>query len=104
MALPVDRPRSSEGTGMRPIAISLAVISLAVSAALTGISAAAAAEIKEVEPIKVGDDSVQKLVLTGAIEPGDADKIEKLVSEDGLTILSLNSEGGNYLEALAIAK
>src|SRR5947207_1317713 len=89
---------------MRATASSLAVISLAFWGTLIGISAAAAAEIKEADPIKVGDDSVQKLVLTGAIEPGDADKIEKLVSEDGLTILSLNSEGGNYLEALAIAK
>jgi hypothetical protein len=89
---------------MRVTAISLAVISAAVLGTLIDISAAAAAEIKEVAPIKVGDDSVQKLVLTGSIAPGDADKIEKLVSEDGYTILSLNGEGGNYLEALAIAK
>jgi hypothetical protein len=89
---------------MRVTAMSLAVISAAVLGMLIGISAGSAAEIKEVEPIHVGDASVQKLVLTGPIEPGDADKIEKLISEDGYTILSLNSEGGNYLEALAIAK
>jgi hypothetical protein len=80
------------------------VTSLAFLGGFVGISAAVAAEIREVEPIKVGDDSVQKLVLTGLIAPGDAGRLGKLIPEDGYTILSLNSEGGDFAEALAIAK
>jgi hypothetical protein len=84
---------------MRAIAISLPILG-----ALLVVAPAAAAEIREVEPIRVGDESVHKLVLSGTIEPGDANKLKKLISKDGYTILSLNSESGDFAEALAIAK
>jgi hypothetical protein len=84
---------------MQACAISLAVLGILAIAPM-----ARAADIKEVEPIKVGEEEVQKLVLTGPIATGDADRLEKLISEEPYTILSLNSEGGDYAEGLAIAK
>jgi hypothetical protein len=68
------------------------------------VSPAMGADIKEVAPIKVGEEQVQKITLTGQIQAGDADKLENLISENDYTIVSLDSDGGDYQEALAIAK
>ena len=72
--------------------------------AVLAASPAAAADIKEAAPIPIGDEQVQKITLAGPIAPGDADKLKKLISDEGGTIVSLSGEGGDYAEALAIAK
>jgi hypothetical protein len=73
-------------------------------AAVLAASPAAAADIKEAAPIPLGDEQVQKIVLAGPIAPGDADRLKKLISEQGGTIVALSGDGGDYSEALAIAK
>jgi hypothetical protein len=82
---------------------STARILLLAGAAVAALPAAAA-EIQVAAPIQIGDEQVQKITLAGPIAPGDADKLKKLISDQGGTIVSLSGEGGDYPEALAIAK
>ena len=65
---------------------------------------AMSADINEVAPITVGDQQVQRITLAGPIQAGDAEKLDDLISDDGYTVVSLDSDGGDYQEALAIAK
>jgi hypothetical protein len=78
--------------------------SLLLLVSLLAVSPAVGAEIKEVAPVKAGEEQIQKITLTGRIEAGDADKLENLISENDYTIVSLNGDGGDYQEALAVAK
>jgi hypothetical protein len=65
---------------------------------------AQAAEINEAPSIRIGDEDVQKISLAGPIVAGDAGKLEELISDDSRTVVALSGEGGDYQEALAIAK
>jgi hypothetical protein len=77
---------------------------LLVAGAVLAASPAAAADIKEAAPIPIADEQVQKITVSGPIQPGDAVRLQKLISDEGGTIVSLSGEGGDYAEALAIAK
>lgn len=68
-----------------------------------GSCAAPAADIREVAPISVGDEEMQKITVSGSIEPGDAATLESLFSDEMRTVVSLSGAGGDYAEALTLA-
>jgi hypothetical protein len=71
---------------------------------LLAASPAFAADIKQAAPVQLGEDQVKKITLAGPIAPGDADTLRKLIADESGTIVSLSGEGGDFGEALAIAK
>lgn len=72
--------------------------------AVVAVSPAAAADIRKGDTITVGDQPIRKIVLTGSIQAGDADRLKVLIADGEPTIVSLSGDGGDYREALAIAR